>query len=64
MPAAIVTRLHAGTTQALASADLRTKLTDLGVDPIGGSGGELVALVDAELPRWAKLIKALGIRTD
>jgi tripartite-type tricarboxylate transporter receptor subunit TctC len=64
VPAAIVNRLHAGTAQALASTDLRTKLVDLGVDSIGGSGGELAALVHAELPRWAKLIKALGIKAD
>jgi tripartite-type tricarboxylate transporter receptor subunit TctC len=64
LPAAIVDRLHAGTVKALASPDVRAKLTHLGVDSIGGSADELAGLVAGELPRWAKLIKELGIKGD
>jgi tripartite-type tricarboxylate transporter receptor subunit TctC len=64
IPAAIVDRLHAGTIKALASPDVRAKLIHLGVESIGGSADELAALVDAEIPRWAKLIKALGVKAD
>ena len=64
LPAPIVSRLHAGTTKALASPDLRSKLIHVGVDTIGGSAHELAAMIAAELPRWAKLIRELGIRAD
>lgn len=64
VPAAIVDRLHAETIKALASPDLRTKLLHLGVDSIGGPADQLAAMVNAEIPRWAKLIKELGIKAD
>ncbi len=64
MPAAIVNRLHAETVKALAAPDLRTKLMHLGVDSVGGSGSELAAMINAEIPRWAKLIRELGIKAD
>jgi len=62
MPAAIVNRLHAETVKVLAAPDLRTKLSHLGVDSIGGSADELAATINAEIPRWAKLIRELGIK--
>lgn len=64
LPAPIVNRLEAGTIKALASPELRAKLMHLGVDNIGGSADELAAMITAELPRWAKLVKELAIRAD
>jgi tripartite-type tricarboxylate transporter receptor subunit TctC len=64
MSAAIVNRLHAETVKALASSDLRAKLSHLGVDSIGGAADELAAMINAEIPRWKKLIEELGIKAD
>ena len=64
MSADIVTRLHSEIIKALASPDLRAKLSNLGVDIIGGSAEDLARLIKAEIPRWAKLIRELGIKAD
>jgi tripartite-type tricarboxylate transporter receptor subunit TctC len=63
-PPAIVARLHAETTKALASAELRAKLSNLGVDAIGSSPDELATLIKTEVPRWAKIVQDLGIKAE
>jgi tripartite-type tricarboxylate transporter receptor subunit TctC len=34
------------------------------VEPIGSTPDELAAHIRSELPKWAKLIKAAGLRLD
>jgi tripartite-type tricarboxylate transporter receptor subunit TctC len=63
-PAAIVRRLHLETVKALALPDLRGKLADLGMEVIGNSPDEFVAAIKSEIPKWAKVIKELGIKPD
>jgi tripartite-type tricarboxylate transporter receptor subunit TctC len=61
---AIVGRLHIETVKALALPDLRGKLTDLGIEVIGNSPDEFAAVIRSEIPKWAKVIKAAGIKPD
>ncbi|MSQ63533.1 MAG: tripartite tricarboxylate transporter substrate binding protein [Betaproteobacteria bacterium] len=61
-PAAIVERLHRETVRVLALPDLRKKFDDLGLDIVGSSPAEFAALIKAELPHWAKVIKDAGIK--
>ncbi|HEX9398047.1 MAG TPA: tripartite tricarboxylate transporter substrate binding protein [Burkholderiales bacterium] len=61
-PPAIIDRLHRDTVKALAPAEVRKKLNDLGLDVIGGSPAELAAAIEREIPRWASVIKQAGIR--
>ena len=63
-PATIVRKLYLETTRVLALADVRAKFADLGMDVIGNSPDEFAALIKSEIPRWAKVIKASGIRPD
>ena len=63
-PAAIVERLSAETRTALASADLRKRLVDLGAEPLGSTPAEFAAYVDAEFRRWGAFAKESGIRLD
>jgi tripartite-type tricarboxylate transporter receptor subunit TctC len=63
-PAAIVRKLHVETVKALALADLRAKLADLGVDGIGSSPDELAAIIRSETVKWAKVIKDSGIKPE
>jgi len=63
-PAAIVERLSAETRTALASADLRKRLVDLGAEPLGSSPAEFAAYVGAEYRRWGAFAKESGIRLD
>ena len=63
-PAAIVERLSAETRGALAAADLRKRLIDLGAEPLGSTPAEFGAYVDAEFRRWGAFAKESGIKLD
>lgn len=63
-PAAIVRTLHLETVKVLALPDLRGKFTDLGMEVIGNSPDEFAAAIKSEIPKWAKVIKESGIKTD
>ena len=63
-PATIVGNLHLETVKALALPDLRAKLVDLGLEGIGNSPDEFAAFIKSEIPKWAKMIKELGIKPD
>lgn len=63
-PAAIVGKLHLETVKALALPDLRAKLADLGLEGIGNSPDEFAAVIKSEIPKWAKVIKESGIKSD
>jgi tripartite-type tricarboxylate transporter receptor subunit TctC len=63
-PVAIVGKLHLETVKALALPDLRAKLVDLGLEGIGNSPDEFAAFIKSEIPKWAKMIKELGIKPD
>ena len=63
-PPEIISRLHLETVKALASPDMRARLADLGMDPIGNSPVEFAAAIRSEIPRWATVIKASGIQQD
>jgi tripartite-type tricarboxylate transporter receptor subunit TctC len=63
-PATIVRKLHLETVKALALPDLRAKFADLGLEPIGNSPDEFVAVIKSEIPKWAKVIKESGIKPD
>ena len=63
-PAPIVERLSSDTRTALAAADLRKRLVDLGAEPLGSTPAEFGAYVDAEYRRWGAFAKESGIRLD
>jgi tripartite-type tricarboxylate transporter receptor subunit TctC len=48
----------------LSLRDLRTKLADQGLEGIGNSPAEFAAVIRSELPKWAKVIKASGIKVE
>ena len=61
-PASIVERLHRDTVRVLALPDIRKKFDELGLDIVGSSPVEFAALIKAEIPQWAKVIKEAGIK--
>lgn len=63
-PAAITNRIHAETVKAVSRPEIRSRLSDLGMEAIAGSPGELAAVIRAAVPKWAKLIKESGIKPD
>ena len=63
-PAVIVRKLHLETVRALAQPDLRAKFGDLGMDIVGSSPEQLSAIIRADIPKWAKVIKDSGAKLD
>jgi tripartite-type tricarboxylate transporter receptor subunit TctC len=63
-PDAIVKRLNAALVRALQSPDVRDKLVAQGVVPVGNTPEEFAAFIRAESARWAKVVKAAGIKAD
>jgi tripartite-type tricarboxylate transporter receptor subunit TctC len=63
-PPPIVGKLQLETAKALAYADVRAKLADLGLEGIGNSPDEFAAVVKSEIRTWAKVIKESGIKPD
>ena len=60
----IVARLSTTMAQVLKMPDVRDKLVELGFDPIGGGPSEFAALIEKETDKWAKVIKAAGVKLD
>jgi tripartite-type tricarboxylate transporter receptor subunit TctC len=63
-PAAIIEKLHAETTRAIAQPDVRQKLANLGMMTIGNSPAEFSALIRTQIPEREKIIKAAGVKVQ
>ena len=63
-PRDIVNKLHGLVARALQSADVRQRLQVDGADPVGSSPEEFAAFIRAETAKWAKVVKAAGIRQE
>jgi tripartite-type tricarboxylate transporter receptor subunit TctC len=63
-PAAIVKRLHAAMAAALQSPDLKERLFNSGAEPALSAPEEFRKFIQAEIERWAPIIRASGARID
>ncbi|HKA44263.1 MAG TPA: tripartite tricarboxylate transporter substrate binding protein [Burkholderiales bacterium] len=63
-PVAVVRKLHLETVKALAQPDLRAKFGELGMEPVGSSPQQLAAIIKADIPKWAKVIRDSGAKLD
>jgi tripartite-type tricarboxylate transporter receptor subunit TctC len=61
-PEPILKKLHAETIRILALPDVRKKFDDLGMETIGNTPTEFAAVIKAEIPQWAKVIKDSGTK--
>jgi len=63
-PRAIVNRINAELREVLADADTRRRLAQRGIDPQPGSPAQFAELIRKEIPKWAKVLKAAGIKPE
>jgi len=61
-PAPIVAKVHAETAKILARAEVREKFATLGMEVIGNTPAQFADVIRAEIPVWAKVIKAAGVK--
>ncbi len=63
-PRAIVDRLHRETVRALKEPEVRNRLVADGSDPVGSTPEEFAAYLRSETDKWAKVVKAVGIKPE
>jgi tripartite-type tricarboxylate transporter receptor subunit TctC len=64
MPGEVIARLNADTARAMNQADLREKLARQGLFVNTGTPAALTSLMQAETAKWAKVVKAAGIKIE
>jgi tripartite-type tricarboxylate transporter receptor subunit TctC len=63
-PGDVIARLNAETIRGMSQPDLREKLARQGLFVATGTPKELIALMQRETEKWAKVVKAAGIRIE
>lgn len=63
-PAAIVNRLSAEIAKAVAGRETREKLAAQGVEAIGSTPAELARIIQADVAKWAAVVKRGGVTAD
>jgi tripartite-type tricarboxylate transporter receptor subunit TctC len=63
-PRPIIERLHADAVRALNSPDVQERLKNLGADPVGNTPEQYTAFMQNEIAKWAKVIRAAGIKGE
>lgn len=63
-PREIVARINADFLKVLKLPEVRAKLAELGMVPVGNSPEEFDAFIRAEIPKWSKVVQAAGIKAD
>ncbi|RYY97463.1 MAG: tripartite tricarboxylate transporter substrate binding protein [Comamonadaceae bacterium] len=64
LPAPIVTRLNAELNKALASADVRKRAADFGMELLAGTPEQFKTLARSEARRWGPVIRTAGVKLD
>jgi tripartite-type tricarboxylate transporter receptor subunit TctC len=60
----VIATIHAPLGRTMANRELREQLIALGIEPTFGTPEELAALIRAELPRWADIVKKSGATVE
>jgi tripartite-type tricarboxylate transporter receptor subunit TctC len=63
-PRDVVNRLSAETAKVVASADIRARFDQMGVEAIGGTPGEAARFLDDEIVKWAGVITAANVKPE
>jgi tripartite-type tricarboxylate transporter receptor subunit TctC len=63
-PAPVVARLHDEFRKALASAEMRDRLSRMGAEPAPTTPAEFAAFIRAELAKYEKVVKFSGAKVD
>jgi tripartite-type tricarboxylate transporter receptor subunit TctC len=61
-PVAVIARLNAIINEGLRSPQTRERLAKIGIDPIITTPQEFADIIAREIPKWAAIVKATGIR--
>lgn len=63
-PGAIVERFNTEINRVLQLTDVRDRLAAMGAETVGGSAKEFADHIQREIPKWAKVVKAIGVQLE
>jgi tripartite-type tricarboxylate transporter receptor subunit TctC len=63
-PSQIIQKLNSDLNAVLRDAQVREVIEKQGMSPVGGTPQRLAELVKNEIPRWARVVAAAGIKAD
>lgn len=63
-PKDIVDKISAETQKVLDTPEMRARLIDYGIDPVGGTPEKFDAFIQSEAKRWAEVVKKAGIHLE
>ena len=63
-PQPILDKVRAESLKVLADPEMKKKFAALGLDVVGSTAAETRAAIAEDIPKWAKVIKDAGIKTD
>jgi tripartite-type tricarboxylate transporter receptor subunit TctC len=63
-PPDIVDRLNREVNAALADPAVKTRMADLGSEPLSGSAADFAKLIADETEKWAKVVRFAGIKAE
>ena len=63
-PRELVHKISADMNKVLQSAEVKQRMADIGLTPIGDTPEQFDAYIRSEIPRWAKVVKASGATAD
>ena len=63
-PPAVITRLNSEINKLMQAPDMRERLTSQGAEIIGGTPQSFAAYIQAEIPKWTKVIRDSGARSE
>jgi tripartite-type tricarboxylate transporter receptor subunit TctC len=64
LPAPILARIHATLTAALTDPELRPKLIEQGLEPVGMAPAEFRPWLEGDIAKWREVVRAANIRVD
>jgi tripartite-type tricarboxylate transporter receptor subunit TctC len=63
-PPDVIAKLNGTVNVALQTAEMKAALDRLAGDPLGGPPQELTKVIEADVARWAPIVKALNLQVD
>ncbi len=61
-PEPVISRIHVETARALALPEVRDRLAQAALQPVGSSPREFASVIHADMERWGRLARELGIQ--
>ena len=63
-PDAVVKALNTAYLKAIAPADIKRKLNEAGIDPVGSTPEQFTAYIQSETTKWRTVVKERGIKAE